>query len=630
MRISLTQKQNDFENIAKPDLNESEKSILKSIENNIEESLKELAKFIDNLKKQIDLVDESLKQKEKLNKTIENIDDDLTAIIKQCETPQLLIVAEDEARKTEAINLQIKNAREQLQNFEKWILQNLSNNELAKLSLANLNDNIASQNAKLNKLITPLIESIEYTKKLNEQKKSIVTKLDTLTEQAKNVHELEDSDKKSKELLLLKKNIQNLQIDLTTVEKNANQPNLYVLQIESLELTPVVENLVKLTNILNSEEQNVAQNLANAAAKAKILHNFDIIQNSIQKAEKIDVDPKAIIDDLHNAVTILQNLQTHFDDIEQVCNKLDLTNINANKIRNESIDQLAKKSELSKILCQSLIDRIDLLDKFNNEAKTIEDQIKIANQQLIEIKLKTASSNEIDSVLNNSQNILPNILALSELIDCLYPLSEPSSQKENLLQNCNYLINDLKKAKEDAEKVKKYENDVNKFTEELELIEHATTIIEQQCAAIDNKEDIENLLQKDLDNLHKLLETIKSKVAPNDHLKKQRQYLKERIDTVEKDATKKQNQIIEQKKLLEQFEKEVSTNENSLDELVHRYNTPQLISVAKKDANFLKLFREILVALPLDKLDNKQLRDNLLKRIEPLHVKADVIFFYNF
>lgn len=627
MKIELTNKQNEYESVLKPTLNESEKSILKLNEDNINSSFKELTKFIEYLKKQIDFVNESIKQKEQLNKLIEDINNDLTIITKQFETPQFLIIAEDEARKTEAINLRIKNVETQTKKFEIWIEQNLPNNELEKLSLLNLNNNILLQNDKLNKFIMPLTESINNTKQLDEQKKLIVTKLDSLTEQAKNIHNLENTDEKSKQLLVLKKDIQNLQKKLEILKENAKQPNSYILQFESLEFDPVVDNLLNLTNILNSEEQNVTQNLANTAAKVKILNNFDIIQNGIQKAEKIDADPKAIVDDLHSAVTILQNLQPHFDDIEQIYITLDLTNFDANQLKNETFHQLIDNSETSKTLCQSLLDRIDSLQLFNINLNEIIDQIKNTNEQLNNLKLANASSTEIDNVLKNSQNILPNILALSELIDSLSPLSEPSNQKEALLQNFNQLINDITKARENVEQVEKYKDDVNKFIKELEPIEFSITNIEQNCSTINTKKEIENLIQKDLNNLHKLLETFEFKVAPNDDLRKRQQQLKNRIAEVEKNAITKQDQIIEQQKLLDQFEKVVETNKKTLDELSQRYDSPQSINNAKEDVNCLKSIRELFIALPLDNLNDKQLRDNLLKCIQPLNIKANVIFF---
>lgn len=632
MKEDLIKERKKLELLPMPNcVSEFEKSSLKNCESNCDKALLKLNNAIKELSRVKNLVEESNIKINLIDSQISNIIQDLTYINEEFKTPRLLIVVEDDNRKIDSIISRFCNAKEELNKLEKWGLDNLkSKNILITPLLIPMYKNIESLLLNINSFKSLLKEDINLFKQLNQQKNEITHNLNELFDSLKEIQAANDANKKSAQLTIIKNDAVQLQNKLKLFEEAVDhKPSKYILISESLELEMMKTNLCNLSNLLETEEHNIEQKLVVAFSNAKLQHEIKVIENGIEKSNKIKYDKNVTRDDLLTTITHLIQLKNNFDQIEKLLNSLNLDNNEVIDLKNKSVNQLSELSEESKTLRQSIQDQVDTLILFEDQEFNIRQKLnKLINGYENWNNFENKTSNEIQLTIDSAYNLLPEILELNEQLNIIGTLNKPNNQYNQLTQKHKKFINDLKASKENSLKNEKYQSDASNYTKHLEKIEKLLNEAEQRYLLAFTEEDINQLQQQ---YLHILDENIKlTKESPNYELEKRFKLAQECVLNLNNNTEAKHTNIIKQQEMIQHLQHQIKNNETIIEKILDQYKNSHSIQTAKNDIELLKPIRELVINMPLDEIQNKDLRETLHQNVKAIHLKADVCILYDY
>lgn len=629
-RKRVRELQKGLQTIEKPTLTETEQSEVEICEEQAIAALSLLQEKIDGLHKDVELVEQSFKRQEDINKAIADVGVDLLNLSEKYRTPQKLLIAEDDIRKSIALNERIRATEKQLKDHEQCVAENSLKNEDISEASKLAGEKIDNQKHTLANLLAQLRNDVNSTRQLDAEKDIILKEFDALANQAKEVHSLSDHDQKTKQLVALKKEAELLQQKLLQLRGVADEnPQLFVAQLDSLELDPVAENLEELTKLLSNEEKDATRKLINAAADSKIDNQMQSIENALQKAANVDLDQNATEEDLRFALSTLTNSNSISEAVEQVCDMLNIEDPDANLIRNKAIERLSKSGEEAKTLAQSISDRLDALNNFTKLSNDLVNELEEIEQLISQQKTQNATPSAVEKLTAKCEELTPKMLTLADAVDNLSPLIQPKSSYEKIAKRQQELTDDARAAHAAAVVKEKHQNATVEYTKEVKEIESALQAVEQKHQDLPKMKssEIDELQNSAIQPLQKMLNDLQSKETPTDELEKQKNLLANRLLLLQRDTSVRRNEAAEQENLAQKLEKDVSDYERGLADMLTRYDSPQPMSVAEDDMNVLRPMKEAIIALPLADLKDKTIREMLLKRIQPLHVQANVSKF---
>lgn len=607
-------------------LNKEEETIASKSEINARDYLKKLLEKCNDLQKQIDLIGELHKQDKALKDKVNVIGDDLNAmLLRYQEAPQSLLEAEDDLRKADSIKARLDETNQQLHALKTWTAQQMAGNDEAKELIKAVEDTLTHFDSQLSKLTLPLKEEVEAGKSQESKKNSIIEGIKNLSDQAKHIHSLEDASEKSAQLKKLQKEIEPLEKQLLQLQQDT-KPGSRVMPLENAELIALQKSVQDLANALTNEEMDAAKKLANDSAAATIQQLTTSLRNSIHKAEKIDSDPNASEDDLLKATNILEESKPQLEGIQEIINTLDPADDDANLVRNNASNNQSQLGETLAILLQSLNDRLQALTAFNEEKRRVELELAQLAQDL-ESAQKASEPNveKMHGLLQKNADLLPQLFSLNNLVDALKPMTQPSAQLDSLLQRQKDLEAQIQKASDIATENKKQRLIVQVYSDNLEAIEDQLQQAEQNFILL--KPGVNELNSFAIEMFNPVLQQSQAldlTDAPNEDLKRRKQQVKQQAKKLQAKLEEKQKHAIAQEELVSRLDQQIADSEAVLANILSRYEQPQEVAEALKDAKALEKVREGVIALPLDEISEKATREQLSQRIEPLRVEANV------
>lgn len=623
----LKELQKQLQITEKPALTETEKNELKVCEDETVASLNQLDDIIQGLYKELELVEESFKRQDAINKCIVEAETDLFKISKKYEMPQKLLNAEDDIRKAETLGKKIGMAEDQLKNHKQWVQKSLVKNEDVNEASRLAEEKINDQKRELAKLITSLRNDVDSTKRLEMEKDRVVKEFNLIADKAKEVHSLSDNDQKTNQLLVLKKETELLQETLEQLRNNAVQNSqMLVTQIDSLELEPVLENLEELSKLLNNEAKDVTRKLINNAAESKISNKMQIIENAIQKAANVDNDENGTEEDMQLALSTLNNSNSEFTKIEETCNTLNADDSECNLIRNGALERLSKLGEKANALAQSIKDRLETLNDFTKLSNEIESELEEIQQIISEERAQNSTPAAWENVAAQSEELSKRILTLADYVVNLSPLNQPKLQCENLTNRQKKLAEHAKAAQTAAIAKETLQNEIDEYTKKLNEFKislHAAKQKQEDLPKMTSNE-IEKIQNLTIRPLQKMLSGLQEKEAPTANLEEEKNLLAKNLLLLQHDIELLRKGTFEQENLAQNLEKNITDYETELANMISRYKNSQSLSVAEDDINVLKPIKEAIVALPLADIKDKTICEMLLKRLQPVHVDANV------
>uniref|UniRef100_A0A915EDG2 Uncharacterized protein n=1 Tax=Ditylenchus dipsaci TaxID=166011 RepID=A0A915EDG2_9BILA len=604
------------------ELTKEEQILAAKTEENAKDYLKNLLDKCAQLQLQLDLVAELEKQDKALKEKINALGEDVNSIFSlyQQQSPQSLLAAEDDLRRADSVKARLDEANQQLEVLKKWTGTQLPNDQQANKLLEDTNQTLTQLNSQLLAVTVPLKDHIEVAKNQEAYKNNILDSIKELSGQAQNVHNLADANQKSTELQKLQNQIEPLKEQLIQLQQQISAVSVNNAFVGPVELDSVQENLDGLANLLNNEEMDAARKLNNAATAANIQQEAASLRNKIHKAERLDSDPNATEKDLQMAKNILEDSKQHLENIQHAADSLDVNDQEANLIQNNASNDQSQLGETLSILLQSLEDRLDAIQAFNQDQQKVKSELANLEQALQNSK----TSEQLQELLLNNEKLLPELASLQALADSIKPMLEASAQVDSLQHQQANLDNQIRKARDAAAEDEKHQAAVQIYSEQLEALEDKLKQAEHDFVALVPTVDNLNAFSTQLlDPVLEQYQSIELTTPPTEDLKRRKQQLKKQTAKLQAKAVDKLKNAVEQDELVVRLNNEIGQNEAVLAHLLSRYEQPQSQDQAVEDLKAVENIRQSVIALPLDEVSDKSVRQKLSSRLEPLHIEAN-------
>jgi chromosome segregation ATPase len=204
-------------------------------------------------------------------------------------------------------------------------------------------------------------------------------------------------------------------------------------------------------------------------------------------------------------------------------------------------------------------------------------------------------------------------------------MAEPSARVDSLQHRQAALDNQIQKARDAAAEEEKHRVIVQMYTEQVDAVEDQLKNAEQEFVLL--APTVDHLMAYTSEKMKPLLEqchALELTEPPNEELKRRKQQLKSQTLKLEAKVDEKQKNAAAQEELVGRLNKEIAKNEAILAEILSRYEEPQPLESATNDVKALEAIRESVIALPLDEVGDKAMRQQLSSRVDPLHVEVNV------
>jgi chromosome segregation ATPase len=268
-----------------------------------------------------------------------------------------------------------------------------------------------------------------------------------------------------------------------------------------------------------------------------------------------------------------------------------------------------------------LQDRLSALKAFNEEKQKVEAELV----KLEEALQNTKSAEELQELFQQNESLLPRLSSLQALAESTKPMAEPSARVDSLEHRQAALDNRIQKARDAAAEDEKHMVIVQMYTEQVDALEDQLKNAEQELALLAPTVD-----QLDAYTTQRLMPLLAQYHAldltepPNDELKRRKQQLKSQTSKLQSKVDEKTKSAAAQEDLVNRLDKEIAKDEAVLADILSRYEEPQDLETAVNDAKALATIRQSVVSLPLDEVSDKTVREQLSRRVEPLHVETNV------
>lgn len=593
---------------------------------NANELLKKLLEKCSDLQKQLDNISQWNNKKSELDDQATAINNAVKSLENEFNTPQSLTSAKDVLRRAEAIEPRLKEAEKQLRKTNEWLQKQLPNNDEVKDQLNELQNQLNNLNKTREDLINRLEKDIESENKLIADQEALIDSLNNLGEKAIAVHNMDDLDQKPAALAAIHDQLKPIQDKLEQLENRVHDSNTSI--DHNLKIPFIRESLNNIAQSLNEQEKDAADKLALAGITSNLNREITILHNDIDKAERIDNDPEATIDDLRKVAEILESSLPHIQQIDILLQQLDPNNSDANNLRNKTTDEISQLRERLNATRQSASDRANELENFNNDLDNIANNI---NNTLKAIKDLKPNDPEVSIDAVNAfkqQNALngDELKSKENQLDVLSPLTQPSARLNALIQQQQNLDNQLNKLYDDIEKETAKRQELQTFNDKINDVEDKIANAERDIDATfaNDISLLEQISEQQLIPINNLITSIDELPIPNDEMKNRKKAIKKHLQAINDKLSKKLDKARKQNDIINTITDELAKLENATQPITTKYANGEIkpLVEAIEDRNALNKIIEAISPLNIDEIDDKPTRDSLSKRAEQL--RSDV------
>uniref|UniRef100_A0AC35FD96 Uncharacterized protein n=1 Tax=Panagrolaimus sp. PS1159 TaxID=55785 RepID=A0AC35FD96_9BILA len=591
---------------------------------NANELLKKLLEKCNDLQKQLDNISQWKAKKSELDEQANAINETIQSLKDEFNTPQSLSSANDGLRRAEAIEPRIKEAQKQLRKTNDWLQKQLPGNNEVKEQLNELEGLLNNLSTTRENLINRLEKDIESEKKLIADQNALIDSINKLGEDAIAVHKSDDLDKKPAALAAIHEQLKPIEDKLQQLENRAQDANTSISHNETLNNIPLIrERLNNIAESLNEQEKDAADNLALAGISSNLNREISILRDDIDKAERIDNDPAATVDDLRKVVEILESSLPHVEQADILLQQIDPNNSNATKLLNKSKDELSQLRERLDTTRQAANDRANQLEQFNTDLDNIANDINNTLKAINDLR-PTDPQVSIENVNElKQQNVLngDKLKNKEDQLKDLEPLTQPSARLNALTQQQQSLDNQLNKLYDDIQNETAKRQELETFNNQLNKAEDDIANAERDIDATNDISLLEQINEQQLIPINELITSIDSLPIPNDEIKNRKKAIKKRSKAINDKLSKKLENARKQNDIISTINDELAKLENATQPITSKYENGEIkhpLAEAKEDCNALNKIIEGISPLNIDEISDKPTRDALSKRAEQL------------
>lgn len=591
--------------------------------------LKKLLEKCNDLQKQLDNISEWNKKKSELDDQANDISNIVQSLENEFGTHQSLASAKDGVRRAEALEPRLKEAEKQLKKTNDWLQKQLPNNDEVKQQLDELHNKLDELKKTREALINRLEQDIEHENKLVTDQNALIDNINKLGEDAIAVHKLDDLDNKPAALAAIHERLQPIEEKLEQLEKRSHDPNTIIDHSDTLNIPLIRNRLNDIAQSLNEQEKDAADKLALAGISSNLNRELTALRDAVDRAERIDNDPAATINDLHKVHEILDNSMPSISEVEKLLQQLDTTtNPDANNLQNQATDDLSQLRQRLDATRQSAIDRANELQQFNNDLDNIAKQLDDVTKAIHDVKPDDSQVNlDIVNVLKQQNANNGDILKSKEAqLNNLLPLTQPATRYNSLLQQQLALDDQLTKLHENVEKETAKRQELQAYTDQLNKAEDDLANAERDIDTTlpNDVAYLEQIDEQQLIPINQLITSIDTLPVPNDDIKNRKKAIKKRLQSINDKHSKKLDNARKQNGIIAAIDNDLTNLENAAQDIIFKYanNENKPLTEAIEDRNTLNKIIEQLGPLTIDEIDDKPRRDALSKRAEQLRSQA--------
>ena len=481
----------------------------------------------------------------------------------------------------------------------------------------------------VNDLAERLAKDFAIQKELVEKEAGISDTLNKISDRAVTLRSSATGDEQTGEVEKLREELSYVGDALNDLQVRENEPIGLVEHSESLRLDALMMQYDNIDRLLNEAKEELVNQLALITVQNKLAREGQKLRGSIEAAQKVEEDTNATVHDLEQAIVDLNEAKVHLDVLQGIHEEL--VNVpNADDLRLQTMNETAALSEQYDVLCRALGDRCTALKEFNKLADDVSDKLGRFEKDVHEKGPADANAD-----LTVADKLLGDVDVLRKLMERLYELKEEltllvepvkvcndfgdrlstlnddvqswrvqvldKKQEDEAERNLAMLVNDFEKAVTDAEK------SVSKVELSIELL-----------MAIKNL-TMPAVLEK-CDRVNELILSVKTDRI--EQLYNEYDLLRERYNALAKQVEEKLALAKEQSDLTDGIQKKLDEIGHESEQLLNKYVTPQELQVAEEDLERLHVLLEQLPSDELEKVTERQHREQLAKDLE--NVKGDI------
>lgn len=559
-----------------------------------------------------------------------NLKAEVEALVdKYAHGPTGLVSAEDDLRRLESTKSRLADALAFLNNLKNWLSQEMPNNEPAQQQLDEQTKSIDELNIRLDELRQPLADQVAHENQLLNKQAELEHQLSALENQVLQASE-------PGEFAAIQTNLHPIREQLELLNREVEQsPSDLVQHGDLLNLPAVDARINHLGQILEQAEdarKAEAEKMALARLAGQIAQETKKITECLNRVQAVDVDPHSSNADLQAAIGLLDSANNQLGSLEDLYNQLDPAIDQQNAIRSQAINDQGALGEALMNTRQALQDRLDALQRFNDNANDVEARLRQLLDQANSVAPESGyGALEQLAPISEQQVQLGEAISNLEnqLLPGLSPLQQPLIKQEELHRLHRDLGDQINKTKTGAEASVQKQQDIDSYIGRLQKLEEALRSLERDASSAPSTTEALRPLTDAVSA--SLLDPIKQleqdQEAPNDELKERKARLKERANILNQRLNNDCKLAQNQENLLDSINRDLDATNSKLDQIKAKYqDSLQPVGEATRDKNGLEdLLIDTLspMVASLDNVDDRNKRDEISRKIEETRGNVD-------
>ncbi|VDK44324.1 unnamed protein product, partial [Anisakis simplex] len=529
----------------------------------------------------------------------------------------------NDLKKANELVERMKEAQQQLTDAKQRIRTTLPDCQNAVDLVDKLSSELDAAKSDVEHLLAPLTEDVNKQKQLLDEHEAISAKLNELGDSAVDRRTLV-GDAESMELTEIKRELGGVRQQLNELQRKQEEPVRLVFNPEALRVDSLTNQLENIERLLSEKEEHLAAQLALVALTSTIAKETNQLRDAIENAQKTEDNANANSNELQNAVDELKRARPHLDALRDAYEQLEKSP-DTDVIRAQMLDEQTKLAENYDAVERALEDRVDNLNRFNENAADIESRLSELDESVREQGAPSAEVelSSVDAIIERCSGLRPSLDELTESAQELTPLIEPASHADALNSRQREMDNTLKGLRDEVIRLKKErDSESTLFAAVADLeqtLKDAEVGFEQTEPSVNALELFIGEPLRTVADKMALIDGIQSDVVTpkTEQLRMDKEALKERYAELERRALKKLEEAKHEDELVADTLAKLESIRQEANAFAQKYTGPQELTTAVDDS---KCLEALLEQLPdpsvINEIKDEQRQDQLTKLLD--------------
>ncbi|EPY72840.1 hypothetical protein CB1_078283001 [Camelus ferus] len=426
----------------------------------------------------------------------------------------------------------------------------------------------------------------------------------------------------------LKNELEEISDTLEQLKEKECKPMKLVLHSDALRIPFVVDQYENLKRLLNETQEQLVNEIAHMTLQSTINKESEELRYMMDEAYKIESDVNVTTSELQKAIDNLKNGRSHLEAIQDAYDKLEKIP-DTDSLREKAIDEISTLNEQYDNVERNLEDRLDMLNKFDEIANNVNEQLMNLENNVCKLESPNANCELAiaDKGFNDVRELRKRLEELDELKEQLIPLLRPVSTIEDfnnplsdVNKNFQQWYDEIVKKKQELEAENNLSNLINDFEQAIVNAENDFEKLEATTNAVKNfKDSTLPMIVEKSDRIRDLLLPVKTENI--EQLYHNVDALTDRHNDLSTRVNDKLNYAKEQENLLDNIQQQLDCMEQKADDFLNKYIISQDLSIAMEDVNNLRSLLDQIPTLAMENITERGPKENLIKKADTVKMK---------